>query len=181
MIPDDSAPVKKVVLTGPESTGKTFLSKLLAEHFKTTWVEEYGRAYCEKVGQNLTALDFAHIAGGQLYLEDEAAKNAKVVLFCDTDLIVTEVWAEIYKVPCPDWIVEINHLRHYDHWLLLSPDVPWEHDSVRRYQEIRSWHYQRLYDELSKRNLPFTIISGSYENRIKASIEVVGRLLSTDV
>lgn len=181
MNPASSTPLKKVVLTGPESTGKTFLSKILSEHFNTTWVEEYGRAYCEKVGQDLTALDFAHIAGGQLYLEDEAAKKANKVLICDTDLIVTEIWAEIYKVPCPDWIIEINHQRHYDHWLLLSPDVPWERDSVRQYQEIRNWHFQRLHDELSKRKLPFTVISGSYEERIEMSTKLVGEVIRDGV
>lgn len=174
---DKSTSLTKVVLTGPESTGKTFLSKILAQHFHSTWVEEYGRVYCEKVGQNLTALDFAHIAGGQLLLEDEAAKKANQVLICDTDLIVTEVWAEIYKVQCPDWIVEVNHQRHYDHWLLLNPDVPWERDSVRHYQEIRNWHFQRLNKELSKRKLPFTVISGTYEERIDICKKLVAGLI----
>lgn len=168
----------KVVFIGPESTGKTFLSKWLAEQYQTTWVEEYGRAYCEKVGQNLTSLDFAHIGGGQLHLEDEAAEGANRILFCDTDLIVTEVWAEIYRVKCPRWIIEENHRRHYDLWILLSPDVPWERDSVRQYVQIREWHFNRLEQELRRRGLPFVVVSGDYEARMRQCRQLVDELLS---
>ncbi|MFQ5445956.1 MAG: AAA family ATPase [Saprospiraceae bacterium] len=170
--------IKRVVLTGPESTGKTFLSQKLAAHYHTTWVEEYGRAYCEKVGQDLTPLDFAHIAAGQIYLEDEAAKKANKILICDTDLIVTEIWAEIYKVDCPDWIIEENHRRHYDLFLLLAPDVAWERDGLREYPHIRDWHFERLKSELERRKVPLIIISGSYEKRMEKAVGAIDKLLA---
>ena len=79
--------LKRVALVGPESCGKSYLAEYLAGHYNTVFVEEYGRTYCEKFGMNLTELDFAHIAGGQLYREDEMAKQANRILFCDTELI----------------------------------------------------------------------------------------------
>ncbi len=166
-----------MVLTGPESTGKTYLSQKLASHYHTVWVEEYGRAYCEKVGQDLTSLDFALIAGGQIFLEDEAAKNANRVLFCDTDLIVTEIWAEIYKVECPGWVVDEALHRQYDLFLLLAPDVAWERDGLREYPHIRDWHYERLKSELEKRNVPLVIISGDYASRLQQATQAVDKLL----
>ena len=176
-----SKSIKKVVLSGPESTGKTFLSQKLATHFHTVWVEEYGRAYCQTVGQNLTSLDFAHIAGGQIFLEDEAAKKANVVLFCDTDLIVTQIWAEIYKVECPGWVIEETLRRHYDLFLLLAPDVAWERDGLREYPHIRNWHYERLKTELEKRKVPLVIISGDYESRMQQAIGAVEKMLNASI
>lgn len=111
-------------------------------------------------------------------MEDEAAERANRILFCDTDLIVTEVWAEIYKVKCPRWIIEENHRRHYDLWILLRADVPWEQDTVRQYLQIRNWHFERLESELRGRGLPFVIVGGSYEERIAQCRQIVDDLLA---
>ena len=78
--------IKKVVLVGPESTGKSTLARRLAEHFNTVLVEEYGRIYCEKFGNDCDAMDHCHIAAGQLFLEEQALPNARHgLLICDTD------------------------------------------------------------------------------------------------
>ncbi len=169
--------IKRVVLTGPESTGKTVLSKQLAEHFQTVWVSEYGRQISEERGDDLTPMDFAHIAGGQLVSEDKAAEKANKVLFCDTDLIVTEVWGEIFMGQCPTWIIEMNHLRRYDLFLLLSPDIPWIDDGTRGYSDIRERQYKRIKDELVSRNLPYVEISGSYTERFNKAVDEVKKLL----
>ena len=170
--------VKRVVLTGPESVGKTVLAQKLAAHYQTAWVEEYGREYTEKAGQELTALDFAHIAGGQLLLEDAAACQARRLLVCDTDLIVTEVWAEIYLGHCPPWIIEANHLRRYDLFLLLSPDVHWVSDGIRFYGDVRQAHFERLKEMLESRGLPHCIIAGDYELRFEKAVAAIDGLLS---
>ena len=172
------SPLKKVVLLGPESCGKSYLTEYLARHFQTAFVEEYGRTYCERFGMDLTELDFAHIAGGQLYREDEMAKQAHRILFCDTDLIVTQVWSEIYfNGVCQPWIIWVSQQRHYDHFLLLAPDIPWVNDGLRKYEEQREWMFKRLQEVLESRNLPFTIIQGTFEERNRKAVEVVEGLL----
>lgn len=168
---------KRVVLTGPESTGKSVLAQKLAAFFDTEQVEEYGRTYCEKHGTDLSPLDFAHIAGGQLLLEDEAAQKANRVLFCDTDLIVTQIWAEIYFEYCPQWILTAGHERPYDLFLLLSPDIPWVDDGTRGFREIRQAQWKRLKEELESRNLPYVSISGDFEERFQQAVRAVKTIL----
>lgn len=170
--------IRRVALLGPESCGKSYLAEKLAERFQTAFVEEYGRSYCEKFGMDLTELDFAHIAGGQLYREDEMARKANRVLFCDTDLIVTRVWSEIYfRGICQPWITWANHLRHYDLFLLLAPDIPWKNDGLREYEHQRDWMFERLRQELESRELPHVIIRGGFEDRTLRAVEAVQRLL----
>jgi len=169
--------IRRVALLGPESSGKSYLAKHLAKHFETAFVEEYGRTYCEKFGMDLTDLDFAHIAGGQLYCEDEMAKTANRVLFCDTDLIVTQIWSEIYfKGHCQPWILWANHLRRYDLFLLMKPDIPWENDGLREYEHQRDGMFERLLQELQSRNLPHQVISGDFAERTAMAVEAVEKL-----
>lgn len=170
--------IRRVALIGPESCGKSYLARKLAGHFHTVFVEEYGRTYCEKFGMDLTELDFAHIAGGQLYREDEMARKADRLLFCDTDLIVTQVWSEIYfNGICQPWILWANHLRRYDLFLLLAPDIPWENDGLREYEHQREWMFERLRRELESRNLPHAVIRGNYAERTQRAVDAVQRLL----
>jgi len=170
--------IKRIVLTGPESVGKSVLAEKLATHYKTNFVEEYGRAYCEKVSNtDLTPLDFAHIAAGQLLREDEAARQSNRLLFCDTDLVVTQIWAEVFIKNAPQWIYEINHQRSYDLFILLKPDIPWVDDGTRNYEDIRQWQFERLQQELESRNLPYIVISGDFEQRLQKAIEKIDLLL----
>lgn len=173
--------IRRVALVGPESCGKSYLSEKLAAHFQTVFVEEYGRTYCERFGMDLNELDFAHIAGGQLYREDEMARQANRVLFCDTELIVTQVWSEIYfNGACQPWILWANHLRRYDLFLLLAPDIAWEDDGLRAYAHTREGQFERLRRELESRNLPHHIVRGDFESRTASAIRAVERLLGGD-
>ncbi|MBK7938100.1 MAG: AAA family ATPase [Lewinellaceae bacterium] len=170
--------IKRVALVGPESCGKSYLAEKLAAHFKTVFVEEYGRTYCEKFGMQLKDLDFAHIAGGQLYREDEMAQQANRILFCDTDLIVTQIWSEIYfRGSCQPWIMWADHMRRYDLYLLLAPDIPWKNDGLREYKHRREWMFERLRQELESRGLRHVIIRGGFEERTQGAIEAAGQLL----
>lgn len=165
--------IKRIVLTGPESTGKSFLSQKLAAYFQTTFVEEYGRTYVEKFGTEISMLDIAHIAGGHLMYEDLAAQKANKVLICDTDLIVTQIWSEIFLKQCPQWIMEINHWRRYDLFLLLDVDIPWVDDGTREFEHIRQSHFNRLKEELESRNCPYLVISGGFEERLAQAIKAI--------
>ena len=178
-IPDVVKPyyVKKIVLTGPESTGKTTMAKLLADYYKTIWVEEFGREYFVNKNGKLDISDIIEIAKGQVKIEDEGFKHANKFLFCDTDLIITQVWSEIYFKDCPSEVFELNAYRSYDLYLLMDIDIPWEDDGTREFPHLRKWHFDRLKDELQKRSMPFIVISGNYEQRIKKCIEVLNELI----
>ncbi|MEO6758790.1 MAG: AAA family ATPase [Saprospiraceae bacterium] len=169
--------IRRIALLGPESSGKSYLTELLANHFNTVFVEEYGRTYCEKFGMDLTELDFAHIAGGQLYREDEMALQANQLLFCDTDLIITQAWSEIYfQGRCQPWILWADHTRRYDLFLLLKPDIPWQNDGLREYEDQRESMFLRLQQELESRGLPHVVISGGFEERTRRAVEAVDKL-----
>ncbi len=169
--------LKRVALVGPESCGKSYLAEKLALHFDTVFVEEYGRTYCEKFGMDSTELDFAHVAGGQLYREDEMALEANKILFCDTDLIVTQVWSEVYfKGKCQPWIFWADHARRYDLFLLCAPDIPWVNDGLREFEGQRQWMFERLQQELESRGLRYEIIQGDFARRTEVAIHAVENL-----
>jgi len=166
--------IKRVALVGPESCGKSYLAEKLALHFKTVFVPEYGRAYCEKFGMDSSPLDFAHVAGGQLYHEDEMALEANRLLFCDTDLIVTQVWSEVYFAgKCQPWIFWADHARRYELFLLCAPDIPWVNDGLREFEGQRDWMFERLRQELESRGLRYVIIQGGFEARTLEAIRAV--------
>lgn len=169
--------LRKVVLTGPESVGKSTLARQLAQYFQTSYVREYGRDYTEQHGLTITPLDIAQIAGGQLLLEDQAAQEANRLLICDTDLMVTQIWAEIYCGHCPPWVVQMSHQRHYDLYLLLDIDVDWEDDGTREFPHLRPWHFNRLREELESRNCRYAVVSGKGEARLQQAIQTIETIL----
>ncbi len=169
--------LKKIVLTGPESTGKSTLSKKLAAHYKTCSVEEYGRTYWETNTGDKDCFDIAHVAAGQLWLEEQAAERANKMLFCDTDLLVTQIWSEIYYQKCPAWIIQYNHQHKYDLHLLLDIDIPWVDDGTREFPKLRQFHFDRIQEELESRNINYVLISGNYEARFEKAVAAVDALM----
>jgi HTH-type transcriptional repressor of NAD biosynthesis genes len=172
--------VKRVVLTGPESTGKTTLCQKLAEHFQTNWVVEYGREHWANAKHPLTVADISVVGETQLKKEEEAAQLSNKILFCDTDLIVTQIWSEIYFKECPEWIVKHNEARNYDLYLLMDIDIPWVDDGTREFPQLREFHFNRLKAELEFRKLPFRIISGNYEERFERAVSIIQAQFSID-
>lgn len=176
-IPDNVKPyfVKRIVLTGPESTGKTTMARLLAEYYKTIWVEEYGREYFVNKGTKLILEDIGEIAKGQIKKEDEGVLKANKFLFCDTDLIVTQIWSEIYFKACPKEVVEHSQERKCDLYLLMDIDMPWEDDGTREFPHLREWHFKRIKDELEIRGLNYLVVFGNYEERLKTCITFINK------
>lgn len=170
--------LKKIVLIGPESTGKTVLSEKLAEYFQTTYVSEYAREFWPSLaGRKLQYEDISTIAKGQLQAEELLMRNATKILICDTDLIATEIWSEIYFDHCPDWIKELNRQLKYDLYLLMNIDIPWVDDGTREFPDLRESHFKRIKEELDRRGLKYVIISGTYEERFERAVEELNRLM----
>ena len=176
--------IKRVAIVGAESTGKTTLAQELAEHFNTVWVPEYGREYTEvRVGPvalfdyKWSNEEFVIIARKQIDLEDQLAKRANRVLICDTDVLATCIWQERYMGACSEEVARISNERHYDLYLLTDCDIPFTQDGLRDGEHLRQWMTNRFRDELDRRELPWILINGSREQRLRMAIGAVEKLL----
>ena len=172
--------IKKIVIIGPESTGKSTLSATLSDHFNEPWVPEYAREYLDALNRNYQYEDLIQIAKGQLRAEDTLAKTADKLLFCDTDLHVIKVWSDHKYGKTAPWILSRIAERKYDLYLFTEIDIPWQADKLREHPapEMRV-HFQKLYSQLiSATGVPFTVISGNWAKRNRTAIKAVKNLLS---
>jgi HTH-type transcriptional repressor of NAD biosynthesis genes len=177
---------KRVSVLGAESTGTTTLARHLAEYYRTTWVPEYGRDYCEKLqaaGVDLWTYqwrseEFAQIAHKQQEMEDVLARKANRVLICDTDVLATGIWHERY-MGCRSPDVEAIAASHrHDLYLLTSCDLPFVQDGLRDGETIRQWMTKRFEDVLTECGLRWVQISGRGDQRHSAAISQVEKLLA---
>ena len=170
--------MKKFVVIGPESTGKSTLCSQLAQHFNTKWVPEYAREYLEKSGTNYTFDDLLIIARGQIDLEESLSSQLTIPnsrLFIDTDMYVMKVWCEYVFNKCHNWILNRIAERKYDGYLLCNVDLPWVKDNLREYPDLETrnklYHFYR--DILINQNIPWVEINGSYRERFERAVKFV--------
>ncbi|HEY8938295.1 MAG TPA: ATP-binding protein [Cyclobacteriaceae bacterium] len=168
---------KKVAIIGPECTGKSELSKYLAEHFKTSWVPEYARGYMDNLTRPYELNDLITIAHGQVRLEDSYERTTPSVLFCDTNLYVIKVWSEFKFGTCPSEILKSIAERKYDLYLLTYIDIPWEEDPQREHPDKREELYNIYLNEMKNQPVPFVEIRGERELRRQIAVEATTKLL----
>ena len=174
--------VHRVAILGTESTGKTTLAQQLAEAFATTWVPEFGRAYCEtRDARELTSDDMDAIARGQILAEESAARSANRVLICDTDVRTTATWSDLILGTRSAWLARAAAADEYIHALLLHADVPWVQDGMRVLRDERTRHTELLERELRATHQPFTRIEGPFEQRFRDAATVIERVLRMPV
>ncbi|MBL7707830.1 MAG: ATP-binding protein [Chitinophagaceae bacterium] len=183
--------LKKVVIIGPESTGKSTLCEQLAQHYETTWCPEFAREYLLTNGINYEYDDLLTIAKGQLALEDEYTQalernslpmledGGHLPLFIDTDMYVMKVWSEFVFNKCHRYILDQIGEREYDLYLLCNIDLPWVEDELREYPDphTRKKLYQIYKDIMLNQTVPWVEISGDYEQRLAKAITAVDQLL----
>ena len=181
--------VKKIVIIGPESTGKSTLCKNLAAHYKTAWVKEYAREYLLNNGTAYSFENLLTIAKGQIDNEEFGIKNLVAQssspltthnspLIIDTDMYVLKVWCEFVFGQCHHWILNRIVERPYDLYLLCNIDLPWVKDELREYPDLttREKLYHHYKDILVNQHIPWVDISGNYEERLQKAILAIDKL-----
>lgn len=185
--------MKKIVIIGPESTGKSTLCEQLANHYQTIWVREYAREYLLKHGMKYTYETLLDIAKGQVVDEQLAVDRWSTVkttsgqratsndqpLFIDTDMYVMKVWCEFVFEKCHHWILNRIAERKYDLYLLCNIDLPWVKDELREYPDLLSrqklYHYYK--DIMVNQNVPWIDINGNHEERLQKAIKAVDAVI----
>jgi len=156
----------KIIVTGPESSGKTSLSQLLASALNAPMAPEFARSYVEWLGRPYERRDLKSIARGQSLWENWHATKANPYLVCDTDWTVLHVWETYRFGGTGTWEQGYLPVAPANLYLLCAPDFPWEHDPLREHPEERDALFEQYLKLLEDRRLPFTVLEGSPEKRL---------------
>ncbi|TSA25371.1 MAG: ATPase [Bacteroidetes bacterium] len=190
--------IRKIAITGPESTGKSQLAEQLARHYHTHWVAEFAREYLNLLERPYEENDILVIAKGQMQREAEAEAEVKrgaeatagirsgeiqatgqdQYLFCDTELLVTKIWSEVKYGRCHPWILQQLDLHSYDLYLLCYIDTPWEADPQREHPHMREQLFNLYYDEMLERGWNFRVVTGLGEERLQNAIKFIDTCFS---
>lgn len=174
----------KIVLFGPESTGKTTLAKKLAAHFNTEWVEEYMREYLQEKWDATKELcepeDLIKIAEGQILSENKKTETATGLLFCDTDLLELTVYSKAYyNEYCDPAILKHALNNWYDLYFLTNIDVPWVADDLRDKPQDREDMFNKFKNALQFYEKPFIELKGNEADRFKTAVKVINELVNS--
>lgn len=165
-----AAATRRVVLIGPESSGKTTLAAELAAAFGAPWTPESARLIAESSPQPLSAATIEPIAQRCIALEDEALTTHPPLLIRDTDLVSTVVYARHYYGGCPAWIEEEALARLGDLYLLCAPDLPWTADGIRDRPDSRESLFDDFRRELNRLGARTVVIRGTGAARREAAL-----------
>lgn len=174
----------KVVLFGPESTGKTTLSRQLANHYNTVWTPEFARQYLQEKWNNerktCEQKDILPIAVGQMNLENKLAKKADKLLICDTDLLETKVYSEeFYGGFVEDELNKAAKKNSYDLYLLTYIDTPWEADDLRDRPKQRMQMFKAFEKALQENNKNYITLKGDKLTRLQTATAAIDAILAS--
>ena len=169
----------KIAIVGPESTGKSVLSKQLAAHYNCKFVPEMAREYIANLNRPYHLADILEISKIQLQKEMAFADASTDLLICDTTLLVTKIWAQNAFESCPEFISEKYMVNDYSLHLLMQIDLPWEFDAQREHPEQREFFFNWYEHELKTSNANYRIISGSNEHRLKSAVAAIDAHLAS--
>lgn len=164
--------IKKIAVVGPESTGKSTVTRMLAAHYGTLWVPEYARYYCAALTGPCSLQDEINMFHGQVALEDSIlAITEKDLVFCDTTFITVKIWSDEMLGETPKVVLDALPLYHYDLYLLMDIDLPWQEDPLRDFPHKREHFMNVWHKELQALNANYRIVGGisdRFENAVKA-------------
>lgn len=172
----------KVVVFGPESSGKTTLSRKLAAHYNVSWIEEFAREYLQEKWDKEKKIceldDLLPIAHGQIKLENEYSQKSSKLLICDTDLLETKVYSETYFDGFCDPLLEKYAIQNkYNLYILTDIDIPWVKDDLRDRPNSRLEMFNAFKQALIKYNKPYITVSGDVDKRMQIATKKIDELL----
>lgn len=168
--------LKRISITGPESTGKTKLTEMLTRHYSANMVYEFARDFFDGKEYEYTLEDLDLIARSQLDSENKIASVSHNYLFCDTDQLVMKIWSAVVFDTVSDWIEKHAREHVYDLYLLCYPDIEWKSDRFRKNPDNRQYLFDLYVNELERYNFNYRIVKGVGEQRIRNAISFVDEL-----
>ncbi|MCT4643375.1 MAG: ATP-binding protein [Carboxylicivirga sp.] len=166
-----------VVLSGPESTGKSTLAKQLAECYHTDWIPEYAREYVENINRPYTFEDVRQIAHKQISQYEDALELKSKLVFFDTFLIITKVWFKEVYGTIPSFIDDFLKLAKIDLHLLCYPDIQWINDGLRENESKRLYLHELYKQELNYYQFNYQMIKGQNKQRSQQAKQYIDQLL----
>lgn len=163
----------RIAVTGPESSGKTTLSETLAQELNGLFVPEFAREYLLALKRPYTQDDLDRIAEGQVRSWESDVHSP---LISDTEMLVMTVWSEVRFGQSSPYIQAQLAQQRFDHYFLCFPDIPWEEDPLREHPTMRDELFERYHQKLLELKLPFTLIKGGNEERMRVAMEVIAGL-----
>lgn len=172
-------PLVKIAVVGPESTGKSTITKALAKHFKTFWVPEYSRYYCENLTAPCTLQDETNMFYGQIALEksvESLVENG--LLFSDTTILTVKIWSDYQLGETPQVVLQEIKNRQYDFYILLKNDIPWQDDPLRDFKGMSGYFFDIWKKELDAINANYVEVGG-LETREENAVKAVQQFLES--
>ncbi len=166
----------KVCFYGAESTGKTEMAKRMAEFYRTVFVPEVAREFVSS--NDFTEDDIIKIGYAQTERINELSRLANRILFCDTDLITTQIYCRHYLGSVPPILLELEKRIAYNHYFLFDIDVPWVSDGLRDLGEQRQEMHQKFKFTLEQRNIEYSLVHGSWDDRFEIIKNKVDAMLN---
>lgn len=167
----------RLVLTGPESTGKSALTAHLAGRMGLPCASEYARLYLEQHGPDYDYDLLLTIARGHLrHQHTEVPPDARLGVL-DTDLINYKIWCEVAYGKCHAEIIAALEQETHHVYLLCFPDLPWEPDPLREHPNDRLMLFERHQRELDRLGRRYAIIRGIGNDRLLAAEAAAAKLI----
>ena len=171
--------MNKIVITGPESSGKTTLFSLLREEYDTCGVEEYARIYIDQLDTEYVYNDILEIAKGQIVNEKNALEKGGLFMLADTDLLTLELWCEYKYQKCHHFIKSNLRKRLPDLYLLCFPDIPWEFDPQRENPNDRLALFEIYERKIKSIGVDYQILRGDKPDRLKSAKTIINRIANS--
>lgn len=168
---------KKILITGPESTGKSSLAKALADYYKAHLISEFAREYLQHIERPYTEDDLLMIAKEQMKKEDLVLGSASLLSIIDTDLTVMDIWSQEKFGRTHPWIIEEMQKRTYDLYLVPDIDLEWSFDSQRENPYDRDRLMKLYLRSFDQRKIKYHMVRGQGVERTQNAIEIIKREL----